>query len=268
MKSFSNIVFFLTLVLVFSCNKSLDLKLPNDSPQLIVEFFLEDNKPLRCVLQESLAFTDTARFSLISGALVVLMHEGVSDTLLNRFYGDAKFGKIYNYYNPKIISLKPGVEYKLYIKDNIGREIYGSTYMISPVKMDSAIIRYNKVGVASVGVLFNDPIGQRNFYRLLAYKKQNIVPDSNVWDIRFDDFAFDGESFSFFTGYAFNVGDSLVGRLYHINQDLYDYFVSVSNARSANINPFIQPANIKSNIIGGIGVFSTLSFDERVLVVN
>jgi hypothetical protein len=42
----------------------------------------------------------------------------------------------------------------------------------------------------------------------------------------------------------------------------------VSSAANANGNPFAQPAKVKSTVQGGLGVFATLVYDRKKIVIN
>jgi hypothetical protein len=262
-------VVIVTLVLfIAGCRKEIKLNIPKYEPKLVLEFYLEDNKSLSCLLQESIVFTDTTQFNLISNALVVLSYNGVKDTLFNRLYLDQQFEKIYNYHNPKIIKLQPNVDYEVYVKDNKGREMTGRTRLNNIIPIDTLIYNYNSENKAAAGLVFNDNGGTTNFYRIVAFKEAPVLKRENIWDINFDDILFNGDQFSFYTGYAFNPGDTVTGRLYHLTVEHNSFTRSVSNARGSSRNPFGQPANIISNVSGGIGVFTTLVYDEKKIILR
>ncbi|MFO0434414.1 MAG: DUF4249 family protein, partial [Sphingobacteriaceae bacterium] len=72
----------------------------------------------------------------------------------------------------------------------------------------------------------------------------------------------------FYTGYAFNPGDTVTARLYHLTEEHNSFTESVNNAQASNGNPFGQPANIITNLTGGIGVFTTLNFMEKNVIIQ
>jgi len=253
--------------LLTGCNKEIQLDLPEYEPKMVLEFYLESNRPLQCLLQESINYTDTARFKLIDNALIVMSYEGIKDTLVNTLYLDPKFEKIYNYFNPKLIQLKPNIDYEVYVRDSKGREMSGKTRLNNPVQIDSLVHTYNSDNKASVGLLFSDNGNTKNYYRIVAYKDSTVLKEDAVWDIRFSDNLFNGQQFSFYTGYAFNPSDTITGRLYHLTEEHYNFTESVNDARASNSNPFGQPANIISNLAGGIGIFTTLTFTEKTFII-
>jgi hypothetical protein len=259
---------FAFVLFLTGCTKEILLDLPEYEPKMVLEFYLEDNKPAHCLLQESINFTDTSQYKLIDNALIVLSYKEVKDTLANTFYFDSKFQKIYNYHNPKILQLEPHVEYEVYVKDSKGREMTGKTRINNLVPIDSLIYNFNSVNNAAVGLIFNDNGTTKNHYRIVAFKDSIVVNPNNIWDITFSDNLFNGDQFSFYTGYAFATGDVVVGRLYHLTGEHNRFAESVNNAQASNGNPFGQPANIVSNLTGGIGIFTTLKYAEEKLIIR
>jgi hypothetical protein len=267
MKVFISTILLIGLLMT-GCQKEIKLDLPVYEPKMVLEFYLENDQSLKCLLQESINYTDTALFKLIDNALVVLSYNGVKDTLSNTFFFDPKLEKVYNYYKPKIIQLQPNVDYEVYVRDSKGREMTGQTRLNNLVPIDSLVYNYNSANKAAVGLIFNDKGSTKDFYRIVAFKDSSVLREDNVWDITFTDILFSGQQFSFYTGYAFNRGDTITGRLYHLTDDHYNFRESVSDAQSSNGNPFGQPANIISNLTGGLGVFTTIIFDEKKIILR
>ena len=59
-----------------------------------------------------------------------------------------------------------------------------------------------------------------------------------------------------------NDADSVVVTLFDIQKEYYDYLNSVENASSAFLDPLLNPESIKSNITGGIGIFTYYTVDR------
>lgn len=251
-----------------SCNQEITLVLPVYTPKMVLEFYLEEGKPLSCLLQESINYTDTALFNLIDDAVIVVSYNGQSDTLKNQIYFDRKFGKVYNYYNPKIFRSAENVTYSVTVKDPSGRVMTGSTMLNEKVPIDSIVYKFNSKNIAATGLVFTDKGSSKDYYRIVAFKDSVLIEEENVWDIRFSDVFFNGEQFNFFTGNDFYIGDTVVGRLYHLTEAHHNFVQSVSSAESSNGNPFGQPANIISNVTGGIGVFTIVNYSEEKLVIK
>jgi hypothetical protein len=256
------------LTFLFSaCEQTIKLDLPTHKSELVVEFYIEDGQPLRCVLQESISFTapvtnPLVSNPLVSNALVVVSHNGVRDTLRNIIQIDTLTRKVYNYTLPKIITAQPNAEYELFIRDTRGRTITGKTRFIAPTPIEKHDYVFNTKDSASVGIFFNDPVG-KNFYRAMAYKQARRIEINERADAELPDNTFDGQLFGFYTDYVFAKNDTVAMRLYSLLPDHYDYNESIEDAFRANVNPFAQPANIRSNVQGGLGIFTTLNYIEK-----
>lgn len=266
-KRYRSILLTMSLLLT-SCTKEIKLDLPDYEPKMVLEFYLENNKPLNCLLQESINYTDTTTYKLIDSAIVILSYNGVSDTLFNMIYFDPYFEKIYNYHNDKVMQLQPNIDYEVYVKDNKGREMRGRTRLNNVVPIDTLVYNYNSSNKAAVGLIFSDDGTTRDYYRIVAFKDAPTVSEEDVWDITFSDNLFNGRQFSFYTGYAYAAGDTITGRLYHLTDEHNSFTESVNNAQAANGNPFGQPANIITNLTGGTGVFTTLIYDESIIIIQ
>ncbi len=258
-----NISLFLLSLLVLACEQRIELDLPIHKSQLAIEFYLEDGQPLRCALQESVSFTSPPQNPLISNALVLLSYNGTTDTLKNTLVIDTLTRKIYNYASPKILQAQPNTTYKLYVSDTKGRVITGSTQFINPVPIEKHDYVFNSKDSSSVGIFFRDPAGIDNFYRAIAYKQKPRIEINQRADIELADLTFSGQLFGFYTDYVFAKNDTIAMRLYSLLPEHYMFTESVEDAVRANLNPFAQPANIRSNVTGGLGIFTTLNFAEK-----
>jgi len=259
---------FFVLLISFGCQKSIPLNLPKYEPKMVLEFYLQDEQPLTCLLQESINYSDTAKLKLIDNALIVLSYNGINDTLFNRPYIDQKLGKFYNYSNPKKIKLLPNITYNVYVKDAIGRELRGQTRVKEIVPIQNLTYQYNESSKVKAIMSFNDEVSTNNYYILVTFRNTPFLGKGKLRDIRINDILFNGKPFSYDTGFNFEKGDTITGHLYHLTDEHYQFAESVSNARGANGNPLAQPANIISNVTGGIGVFSTLNYDEKVVIIE
>lgn len=260
--------FVISTFLFFSCSKTLELDLPEYEDKLTVEFYLEDGKPIRCFLQESLKYTDERIINLVEGATVLLKYGNQVDTLQNRISIDSTFNKVFNYSIPKIFRVDRNLEYQLYVTDREGRELLATARASLPVKIDSTVVDFNDNGEARLGLVFNDPAQVVNYYRIVAFPADTVATEENTWSFILTDNAFNGQKFSFFTGYAFDKGRLVMARLYSLDKAHYDFEQSVSTARQSNFNPFGQPAPIVSNVIGGHGIFTVLNYDEVLMNIQ
>lgn len=262
-----NIVYSLVFLLFVACSQDIDLDLPTYEPRLTIEFYLEEGRPIRAFLQESLNYTDERIINTMEGATVILRYKNQMDTLQNRIFIDSAFNKVYNYFNPKIFYPEHNVDYHLYVKDKQGRELFSTARYSDPVKIDSIAYDFNQEGEARIGLVFTDPREKINFYRIVAFPADTVITEDETWDFSLSDNSFNGDRFSFFTGFTFKNGRKVIARLYNLDPKHNEFAESVSTARQSNFNPFGQPAPLRGNIIGGHGIFTILSYDEVLVTL-
>lgn len=84
-------------VLVCSCDKVIEVDLPAYEQELVTEMYLEKGSPLRCLLIESLPYTDTAINKPVNDALIIFSDGTRKDTLKHKINQDMVTGRFYNY---------------------------------------------------------------------------------------------------------------------------------------------------------------------------
>lgn len=258
------------LILLASCEKAITVQLPDYKNEMVVEMYLEEGKPLRCLLSESLQYTDTAIGRALNHATVVVSDGTTSDTLENKLNKDTVTGRWYNYYHSRIVPVNNNKTYTLKITDSSNRIVTGSTgFSQKTIRIDTIDTRpsTSKVDSFSVGVAFLDPPLTKNFYRFVITQKLNNFRNDPT-DFSLSDVSFNGKTFSFFSDAAFARNDTVTIRVYALLKEHYDYIQSTDDARSSNFNPFSQPGRIKSNVNGGIGIFTAIRYDEREVIIR
>jgi hypothetical protein len=118
-----------------------------------------------------------------------------------------------------------------------------------------------------VGIKFTDPPTIENYYRILIGKNINLF-GSDPTDFRINDISFNGKAFSYYSEPDFARNDTITVRVYSLNKEHYEYLESMGNARRSNFNPFSQPGRIKSNVNGGLGIFTSILFTEQKVIIR
>lgn len=257
-------------LLLASCEKAITVQLPDYENEMVVEMYLEEGKPLRCLLSESLRYTDTAIGRALNHATVVVSDGITSDTLENKLNKDTVTGRWYNYYHPRIVPVNNNKTYTLKITDISNRILTGSTgFSQKVITIDSIDTRpsTSNVDSFSVGVSFQDPPLTKNFYRFVVTQKLNNFHNDPT-DFSLSDISFNGKTFSFFSDAGFARNDTVTIRVYALLKEHYDYIQSTDDARSSNFNPFSQPGRIKSSVSGGIGIFTAIRYDQREVIIR
>ncbi len=256
-----------------SClQKKVDIQLPPFKSQLVVEGYLEKNKPVQIAVSQTSNFFGTPDLSAIflKKAIVVLSYENVVDTLIFNPIPDLKHAKWFNYYlkNSDSIPLKDNVTYHLLVQDSTGRVVTAETTWHNATEIDSVKETYARVNATrtdtSMKVYFKDNAATVDYYRFRAVN--HTRNDSVRVDAFFPDNLFNGQTFSLTTGRRFHKGDTCDITLFHIDSDYYTFLNTSRNADNANGNPFASPATIISNIKGGTGIFTAMPESNRRVV--
>ncbi|MEP7258234.1 MAG: DUF4249 domain-containing protein [Flavitalea sp.] len=267
MKAFVAVVL---LIIMFSCNKVVEVNLPAYASEITLEMYLENGRELRCLISESLPYTDSTINKPLDSALVVFSDGTNSYILQNKAIQDWENGRLYNYFNPYILYPDMEKTYSISITDKHNREVTASTRFLSAVTFIDSVVAKQSVNNSdsfSLGIVFKDPSKTDNYYRLLVAKKLNDF-NAGQADILLNDIGFNGQSFSFFSEPDYSRGDSVTVRLYSLQKEYYHYIKSVEDARSSNFSPFVQPSWIKSNVSGGLGIFTAITYDEKEIIVK
>ncbi len=261
------------LVIIASCDlqKDIDVELPPYESELVLECYLEPGQPYRLLLSESQDYFNSSTDNpLIQNATVVITHQGVMDTLPNGAFFDFVFNKFYNFQSQKIVPFNYYEDFSISIMDDRGRALTGTTQIIEPVEVDSMILQFNTTDTAALVLsYFVDPPEEDNWYRRQLHVGETI--DGGRLDQDFitdDNLETDDGQFVFGSAFDYTFGDTLYTTLYHIDEPYFNFLQSVFDAINANGNPFATPAQIRSNVEGGIGIFTGLSYDRDTLIVQ
>ena len=287
---------FLAALFLVSCGsleRNIDIKLPEVPRQLVVECYLEAGQPYRVFLTETKGyFDDLDECPLVSGATVIIRHAGRADTLAQApFLGECTLTnpnflpffnqyrtRFYNYGSPVLcpLSYTEGFELEV-IDERGGRRLLAQTKMLPPLGIESITMTFNERDKASafVRTLPDDP-AQADFYRLMLhspslYSEQgffNLAIDPDFDATLADARLFNGKSLAWGTPYRYEEGDTLIASVYRIEEAYYTYLNSIQDSERSNGSPFSQPPAIQSNVQGGLGVFTFLSYARDTIYVQ
>lgn len=277
--------------------RDIDIVLPTAPRELVVECYLEPGQPYRLLLTETKGYFDPLNeCPLVKGATVIIRHNGVSDTLaeapqlfdtctLTNFFGILPFfnadrTRFYNYGSSKICPEDYDNDFYLEVIDHQGnRHATAHTRMIRPVTIGEVKSVFNDQNKAYAMITIPDDPNTENYYRIMLHDSSTYIEYEDVPFIRFckdpefdfsidDKRFFNGGNVAMATNFDYEEGDTLIFTAYHIDKTYYEYQRTLNDNRSANGNPFAQPGNLLSNINGGVGIFTFLSYDRDTLFVQ
>ncbi|TAL56951.1 MAG: DUF4249 family protein [Bacteroidetes bacterium] len=219
------------ILLFISCQKDIEVKLPDAKPKICVDGKIEPGLPPFVILTHNMPYFGTTNLNalqnmFVHNAVVKISNGTTAETLseycsaslpdsllpiVAAFTGvDTVALKSFNYclyttFNTAVWGAV-GATYNLTI-DVDGKSLTSSTRILNPVPLDSTWFRYIKVNNAgdSLGFVFahiNEPEPEGDCYRWLAMRKGKdqsfIAPIGSVFDDKF----VNGQSFDF----AYNRG--------------------------------------------------------------
>jgi len=253
---------------LWSCDfeKDVEIKLPQIEKGLTAECYIERGQPVKIYLLESSGYFDLVKLPIeenlpvIFSADILFGFNGTVETIPFNPLIDTAALKLYNFRSTKVPDYDESASYSLSITDPIGRKLEGQTRFLPIPAFDTIEVKYNdNDSLARFLMWINDFPGQSNFYRLIF--NEDSLTGSPTLEFTFSDQNQDGKRFPIGTGNRFKPGKTMYIRLFHIEQQYYNYLRSIQAANRANGNPFAQPATVLSPMKGnGFGVFTSLNY--------
>ncbi len=258
-------------ILIGACDleKEVDLNLPEFEPKLVVECYLEPGKPYRVILSESVGYFGTLDLDLpvVNNATVMITHNGIKDTLINSVFvepspgGNPLLAKVFNYGSSTLVPEDYNSDFHLEIVDSAGRTITATTQLLPVVPLDSVQYLYLQDSSASLLTIHTDNPNETNWYYRTQHKTV-VTLDSLKGGFVLDDELITGSNNSMAVGGppVYDAGDTAIVTLYHITESYAEFLETTAAAQQNNGNPFATPSSIKSNIVGGLGIFTGLTY--------
>lgn len=254
------LIFILAIGIFASCNleKEIDLNLPEFEPELVVECYLEPGKPYRANLFQTTSYygpTQDLFNSIITNATVIITHQGVADTLVPGLYVD--LDNVYVYGSPTVVPADYTNDFSLEVIDSAGNKLTATTKIAPPIQIDSIQVEPLQTDSSVLVLTFSqDDPNEANFYRRMQYRTNPTRTDSLKLDFIINDDITSNGQLVFAGPPVFVEGDTMVIQFMEITEAFYDYIDSRERLEAANGNPFGQPGKIRTNINGGIGIFT------------
>lgn len=269
MKNLSFLAMGIITIIISGCRLRRDeliIDLPKDETKIVVESYLYPDSLIRISLMHTVPYFEAPTdLPLIMNARVVVSADGQNDTLPyfpplspNLFF---PFGE---YHSKKPLLPNFSTQYILKVEHE-GKIVTGATRLLPPVVLDSLKYVFDSKKKASFRMWWRDPNpNQINYYRIIIDKNE---PDETPNIELTDQFFPNGTPFVA-TGFNYDVGDTLIFRFHHISKEYYDFVETYQDAVTANRSPFAEPSRIKSNVTGGIGIFTGMGVTERKIIIQ
>jgi len=268
-----NTIKYITIILfataLSSCEKAIDLKLKDTTPQYVVEGVLTDVAGgCKVLLSQTKNFTDNNDFNGIGGATVTIADDN------NNVYPLTTTSP--GVYQNSTLKGAVGHTYSLNVSVN-GKTFTSSCIMHPAVPLDSIYLVKdelvnNKDGTPRkyVTVQYHDPASTKNYYRFVQYvnnrKEESILLDDDEFtngqevNTRLN-FSNDNDN----PARDIRPGNQVTIEMMSIDQAVYKYFYSLTNSANGDGNN-AAPANPLTNIKGGsLGYFSVHTVVRKTL---
>lgn len=259
------IVAFLSVVLLFGCQKTVTLSLKTAPSQWVIDGEVTDAPgPYTVTISQSVAFYADNVFPAVSGASVQISdNQGVTDVLTETSAGN---------YTTHVLQGKPGNTYTLSVK--IGDSLFTATStMPAPVPLDSVTFDVSsafKKNLITAQANYQDPAGVKNYYQFVMYiNGTQFTKDIFAFDDRLTDGKYIVQNLRMDSTYI-SAGDQVQINMYCIDENVFNYFNQLAQASSTgSFNTSSAPANPSSNISNGAyGVFSAHTVSSKTATVN
>ena len=180
-KKFNYIYLFAVLAVLVSCdlNQEIEIELPEYTPQITVECYVQNGKPFNLLLTKSVGYFDPLVLDpqeyleqiLVNDAQISIVAENETYELVNGAFLDPTSFTINNYASLEPVSFDPGTNLALEVKLADGTVLSANTSIVEPLEIDSISIEFNEVQTDMARCLIfgddNDP--EVNYVRRMLH---------------------------------------------------------------------------------------------------
>lgn len=257
MKKQHSILLFLLMLAGCKLNEEANITLPAQNRFYVVEAVLKPGMPMELSFTESIRMSDMASLNFVWNADAFLVIN--SDTIrLANFLFNRDDGVMVNYTSKVLL---PNWKYgNLTLHLRKGTDTLSATArLIKPIAVRNCRVN----GLAVDAAIDNIYDSNDRFFRMEAFLYQpngETARYAQIYNLASSSFAV--------LPLHLKVGDvqrdSIKVVVSHISREHYEYLYSCGRAVDAYFDPFTVPTQVKSNIKGGMGIF-TVS-DERAVL--
>ena len=255
MRNFNPICLITTIIFLSalcSCKKVIDVNLKNAATQMVITGEVNNRPgPYQVTITKTVNFTSDNNFPAVSGALVIITGNGVTDTLTENTPGN---------YLTHALKGKPGNSYALNVLIE-GHSYTATSVMPQPVRLDSIDFMLGRENNIFPVAYFKDPTGVPNYYQFIEYENGKKLSNGRGNSV-FDDRLSDGRYISrllYNDSTDLKSGDTLIVQMNCVDKPVYDYLNQLLQITGGGGRGFSSPtpANPTTNITGGVlGYFS------------
>lgn len=266
------------ICLLTACEKDVDLNLKDGDSRLVVEGYIENDRPPFVFLTKSIGYfskidLNTLQNSFVHGATVKVSDGTTTITLREYSIDTGSNGNKFSFYSIDTAGSSFFVgtinkTYKLTIDLPDGKHYESTTKIPNPTTLDSVISIYpappfdtsKNPTARQIKLFFTDPDTLGNYVRY--FTQRNSEPYYAGLNSVYDDQLINGKPFS--TTFAMGenrstqvpfdslglayIGDTVTLKWCAIDKNVYDFWSTYEYSLGTLGNPFSTPVSVKSNV--------------------
>ncbi|MEH0154360.1 DUF4249 family protein [Limibacter armeniacum] len=227
----------------------INVDIPQGKKEIMVEAYIESDKPIKMLVTENNLLSEALYPVLISNAQVKVYSDTAS-VLLENTRDEYVEGKAYfNYQYGEAIGFKEGEVIHLDMITPDGQQITASAPVMSKSVIGEIEVAERLFSVKTKA----DSVPENRYFALEG--TLYAEPENHYFREIFDFSVQENEIVTLTIGHDVKIDSARVS-LMHISKELYDFQRSARQAYSANIDNFTQPASVKGNVNGSLGIFT------------
>lgn len=280
-------------LLLYGCEKKIDLDLDQLPPKLVVEATIENNEAPMVVLSQSLNYFGTVDIQQLLNSFVhnaeVYISNGTQTQKLKEYAVSIGGGYNLYYYTTDSANIqtafKGELDHQYSLRIVTSGDEYTATTTIPDLNkgFDSIWWKQAPKGVeedkAVVMIKVTDPPGYGNYVRY--FTKRNSEPYYPGLNSVFDDLIIDGTTYELQVepgadrnikrdedDHYFSRGDTVTVKLSGIDKATYDFWRTMEYTYASVGNPFSSPIKVLNNISNGaLGYFGGYASQHRTIII-
>lgn len=297
MRSATYLYCLLALILLLSCERTIDLKVNDQPAKLIVDASIENDGTPLVILSTSLNYFSTIspqqlQASFVHNAVITVSDSSKTVQLQENSYTDSS-GYSFYYYTVDFTDPSQTIIGKLNTTYNLNIQlpdssIYTATTTIPPMRKTCDSLWWKAApdnpdtSRCVLYGLFTDPPGFGDYVRY--FTSVNSQPFFPGYTSAFDDQVTDGTTYTFQIPQGYNKndtikinsddfgffhrGDSIIFKFCDINKATFDFWRTWEFSFQSNGNPFSSPVKVIGNISGGaLGSFCGYAAQYKPLII-
>ena len=278
------IIIGLASVLLTSCQKEIEVDIPDYDRKIVIEGRIENGSPAMVIVSRSVPYFDHIDLQtlmndvFITDAVVTVSCDGVSEQLRLMPWLDSPiyFAYVGDTTSASCIKGEPGKRYDLRVE--IGDKVYtSSTTIVEPFHLDSVWLAFanEQDTTPTTRIQLTDRRETHDYY-MFQLKVHGKRLHDRLWvtsfPVAFDDATFNGQTVNYeilranpsslfestmtdeekeeFYRVTYRKGDTIYMKTSLIDYDGFQYWSAMTYAISLGQNPFMSPAPVPCNIKG------------------